>query len=339
MPTAVRTWLLLVCAAIWMMVVIGGITRLTGSGLSITEWKPIMGAIPPLSHAEWEEAFAKYKGIPQFRLLNPDMDLSGFKFIFFWEYLHRLWGRLLGIFFFLPLAWFAWKGQIRGALRWQLPVALLLGGGQGFLGWFMVQSGLVDRPWVSAYRLTAHLVLALFLFSWLWWIALGGFRWPKRETAPRDLPRLRGLAHALLGLLALQIVYGGFMAGTKAALAYPEFPTMLGRWIPPGLFTLRPLWHNFFENPAWIHVMHRGIGTLLLILIGALGWMAEQEKDRPLRALARTWGGLVLLQYTLGVTTVLFSLGKIPLLWGALHQAVAVAVLAAALACFYRLSR
>jgi cytochrome c oxidase assembly protein subunit 15 len=203
----------------------------------------------------------------------------------------------------------------------------------------MVQSGLVDRPWVSAYRLTAHLVLALFLFSWLWWIALGGFRWPKRETAPRDLPRLRGLAHALLGLLALQIVYGGFMAGTKAALAYPEFPTMLGRWIPPGLFTLRPLWHNFFENPAWIHVMHRGIGTLLLILIGALGWMAEQEKDRPLRALARTWGGLVLLQYTLGVTTVLFSLGKIPLLWGALHQAVAVAVLAAALACFYRLSR
>ena len=327
----ISLWLFLVSAAIYFMVIIGGATRLTGSGLSITEWKPILGAIPPITEVEWEKTFDLYKQYPQYKLINPDMDLAGFKCIYFWEYLHRLWGRAIGLIFVLPLLYFWIKGKLSRELIPGLALIFALGVAQGLLGWFMVKSGLVDKPWVSPYRLTAHLLLALLLYSCVIWQALS--LWFKEKTgmaiAAQKIPAwLWPVTLALLVLLVLQIAYGGFTAGLHAALSYPTFPKMNGQWWPNGLLSQSPLCVNFFENHAMVQLIHR----LLAVVLGVgvlVYWIASCGKlTCPVFAKGRhLLLAVVLLQFLLGVWTVLNSLGHIPVVPAVLHQAGAVALL------------
>ncbi len=329
---ALALWLFALAAAIWLMVVIGGATRLTGSGLSITEWKPILGAIPPLSEQEWQKAFDLYKQYPQYHMSNPDMDLAGFKSIYIWEYLHRLWGRAIGLVFLIPLLYFWVKGCISRKLLPKLLAIFVLGAAQGAMGWFMVKSGLIDKPWVSPYRLTAHLLLALALFGYVLWQALN--LWFENEVASRDATKdapcwLFPVTLGLLALLLVQTAFGGFMAGLHAALSYPTFPTMNGEWVPLGILSRSPLWVNFFENPATVQFVHRLLGALLAFGMTAY-WLGtwKVQGSRVYHLGRHLLLGCVLIQFQLGVLTVKNSLGHIPVGFGVLHQACGVALLA-----------
>ncbi|MDX6766835.1 MAG: COX15/CtaA family protein [Candidatus Methylacidiphilales bacterium] len=347
-PSAVGYWLLAVAVAIWIMVGIGGVTRLTGSGLSITDWRPLTGAIPPLSDADWQSEFAKYMGSPQHRLVFPDMTVEEFKGIYWWEWIHRFWGRMIGVVFALPLLVFWVRGMIPPTWRGRLLLIFLLGGLQGALGWFMVASGLVDRPSVSPYRLAAHLGLAVILFAWVLWLALVILCRQEATTrergagAPREwhvaamrltLPGTPALFFLLL--LLVQIIYGGFMAGTKAAMAHPTFPDLSGSGFPPAATWTQPGWRNFFENTAVIAFTHRWLG-ILVFLVGA--WQAVRVIARGpsrLRRPAGTLGLLLLLQVALGIGTTLLAQGHIPVLWGSLHQLNALLILALGLYLFH----
>ena len=224
---AVAAWLLVCCALVFAIVVVGGVTRLTHSGLSIVEWQPIVGALPPLDEPGWQETFGKYKQTPEYRLVNPGMSLGGFKSIFWWEYVHRLLGRLTGAVFFLPLLWFALRGKVPRALAWKLAAVLALGASQGALGWYMVQSGLVDDPRVSQYRLTAHLGIAFLIYAAMLWIAFDLLF----SRAGSDFHRLRRFAFALAALIFAMVLSGGLVAGIRAGLAYNTFPLMNGRLV------------------------------------------------------------------------------------------------------------
>lgn len=327
-PRSVGAWLLVVCAAIALMVCIGGITRLTGSGLSITDWRPITGAVPPLSDADWQSEFAKYMGSPQHRLVFPNMTVEEFKGIYWWEWIHRFWGRMIGVIYALPLAFFWLKGLLPSAWKRKLLAGLLLGGLQGAMGWFMVQSGLVDRPSVSAYRLAAHLGLAVFIFGLL-------FAWALRILLPRARDavfpgRWKAALHGFAGLLAFQILYGGFVAGTKTAMAYPTFPDLAGSWLPSAALWLEPGWRNVFENSAWIAFIHRWVGIALAVLGAVLAVRAGRRTGWPM-LLGPGLGALLVLQVLLGVMTTLQSQGHIPVGLGVAHQANALLILSATL--------
>src|SRR5260221_8425248 len=249
---AVAAWLLVCCAFVFAIVVVGGITRLTHSGLSIVEWQPIVGALPPLDEAGWQEIFGKTKPPHECRVVNPGMTPGGFKIIFWWEYVHRLLGRLTGAVFFLPLLWFALRGKIPRALGWKLAGILALGAAQGALGWYMVQSGLVDNPRVSQYRLTAHLGIAFLLYAAMLWIAFD-------LLLPRAGPvsgRLRRFAFALAALIFVMVLSGGLVAGIRAGLAYNTFPLMNARIVPPDIFAIEPWYLNFSSNIASVHFDH-----------------------------------------------------------------------------------
>src|SRR5882672_10707482 len=236
----VAVWLLVCCALVFAMVVVGGITRLTHSGLSIVEWQPIAGTTPPLDDAAWQEAFGKYQRTPEFRTVNPGMDLAGFKSIFWWEYAHRLLGRLIGAAFLLPLLWFAARGRVGRALTWKLAALFALGGLQGAMGWYMVQSGLVDDPRVSQFRLAAHLGMALLIYAAMLWIALD-LIFSRRAGVPSGLRRL---AFGLAALVFVMAISGSFVAGIRAGLAYNTFPLMYSHVVPPGMFVLEPWYLN-----------------------------------------------------------------------------------------------
>ncbi|MBM3536474.1 MAG: heme A synthase [Alphaproteobacteria bacterium] len=313
---AIAIWLFVVAALIFAMVVIGGITRLTESGLSITEWKPVTGTLPPLSEAEWQAEFEKYRQIPEYREKNLGMSLTEYKAIYWWEYLHRLWGRLIGAAFLLPFLWFLLRGHILSGLAWKLGVVFLLGAAQGALGWYMVASGLVDRISVSPYRLTAHLALALLIFAAVLWIALDLVR-----------PNTRGIdgrALALSCLVLLTIASGGFVAGHDAGMIYNTFPLMDGSLIPPGYLDLEPWWRNGFENPAAVQFNHRVLG-MATALLSLLYWRAARND-----ATGAAYAVLVvaLLQASLGIGTLLL---EVPVGLAALHQTGAVALLTASL--------
>ncbi len=322
----IALWLFLCCAMIFAMVVLGGVTRLTHSGLSIVEWKPLLGVLPPLSQAEWEETFRHYQHYPEYKKLNPTMTLDGFKAIFWLEYLHRLWGRLIGLVFLLPFLYFLFRGRIAEALLPKLILMFVLGGLQGALGWYMVMSGLIDRPDVSQYRLTAHLGLAFLIYGYIFWVALG-------LVHPRPhYGDWRGLGRAMKGLAALiflTILSGGFVAGLDAGFAYNTFPLMNGRWIPEGLFSLEPLLRNLFENIATVQFDHRLLAILSLAAT-ALVWLRSVFMRLPARTRTafHSLMGAAILQVSLGISTLLLI---VPLPLAAAHQAGALLLFTGAL--------
>lgn len=329
----ISLWLMLCCAMIFGMVVLGGATRLTGSGLSMVEWDPIFGAIPPLDEQQWEDVFAKYRESPEYNKINIGMDLHGFKSIYWYEYTHRLLGRSIGTVFLLPFLYFLARRKLTPRLIPRLGIAFVLGGLQGLLGWYMVKSGLVDRPHVSQYRLTAHLGLALLIYGYLLWL-LFDLLWPK-QAAGAHPGGLKKAALWLLGLVSLTIVSGGFVAGLKAGFAYNTFPKMGDQWLPPAGWMLEPGWLNLFENIATVQFDHRLLALLTLVFV-LLFW--NKARQHLLSASARTGAHLlllaVLLQVGLGISTLLLH---VPVVLGVMHQGGALVLLSVVLFVNHRL--
>jgi cytochrome c oxidase assembly protein subunit 15 len=314
----IAAWLLVCCALVFAMVVVGGVTRLTHSGLSIVEWQPIVGAIPPLNDAQWEDAFSKYRETPEFKQRNHDMTLAGFQGIFWWEYFHRLLGRVIGLVFLVPFVYFVVRGAVRGALAWKLGAIFLLGGLQGAMGWYMVKSGLVDDPRVSSLRLAAHLGLAFLIYGLLFWNALNLLS-PLR-TASSDSARRR--AGALVALLFVMVLSGALVAAIRAGYAYNTFPLMNGELIPPEIMVIDPWWDNFLHNMATVQFVHRLLAVLVALTV-VIVWV--RVRHEPPNRRARVWSHLLLvmaaLQVTVGIATLLL---RVPLPIAALHQAGAV---------------
>lgn len=333
---AVARWLLLVAALVWIMVALGGATRLTGSGLSIMEWAPIMGTLPPLSDAEWHRLYDLYRTIPQYELVNRGFGLDGFKQIFWLEWTHRLWGRMIGLVYVAGMAWFWLRGRVPAGLKPRLLLLLALGGAQGAIGWFMVASGFeADRTVVSPYRLVVHLGMAFLLYAMLVWTAMGLLR-PAPGTVGVP-PGLRRLVHVAAGLAIVTMLAGGFVAGLRAGFTYNTFPLMDGRLVPEGYWDLSPALKNLTANIAAVQFNHRLLATVTLLFAGWATIRARHALPRgPARGAVMGLGLAVLLQYVLGVATLL---AVVPAWLGTLHQAVAVLVLTGALLALHALRR
>ncbi len=305
---------------VFAMIVVGGMTRLTHSGLSIVEWQPIVGAIPPLKDSQWEEAFAKYRETPEYRLRNHDMTLEGFKGIFWWEYAHRLLGRVIGLVFFLPFLWFIARRRIPRRLAWPLAGIFALGALQGAVGWFMVKSGLVDDPRVSSARLATHLGLAFLIYASMLWVALGLLY--AREDAGAGLARA---ARALATLVFVMVLSGALVAAIHAGYAYNTFPLMEGNWIPPEILMIDPWWMNFVHNMATVQFVHRTIAMVIAVSVALIWWRVRV--GTPSGSHARTWAHalavLAAVQICVGIATLLL---RAPLPLAAIHQAGAVLV-------------
>ena len=317
---AVGVWLLAIAVIILAMVTIGGLTRLTGSGLSITEWDPIMGAIPPLTGAQWAEAFAKYQKIPQYVLENRGMSLEAFKGIFWWEWTHRFLGRFLGVAFFVPFLLFAWKGAIRKSDWPRMLLLFVLGGLQGFIGWWMVQSGLETRVSVSQYRLAIHLGAALLLLIAILWIALEYLR--DLKAAPKPAGRAIGLVI----LVYLQMLLGALVAGLHAGLIYNTWPDMNGRVFPEDPFFSKPWWINFFENPGLAQFDHR-IGAYIVAGVAVFIFARGVRLSGQAKKSAKLVAAITAFQIGLGIFTLLL---QAPEGLAALHQVTAAVLLCAA---------
>ena len=324
----IAAWLLVCCALVFAMVVVGGVTRLTHSGLSIVEWQPIVGTLPPLNDTEWEQTFDKYKQTPEYKLVNNTMTLDGFKGIFWWEYFHRLLGRVIGCVFLLPLLWFIVRRQVGRALGWRLAGIFVLGGLQGALGWYMVKSGLVDNPRVSPLRLAAHLGLAFLIFAAMFWQALD-LLWPRLAQPAAVLRQAARRMSALSVLIFVMVLSGALVAGTRAGLVYNTFPKMGEHWVPPEIFALDPWYANFFNNMATVQFDHRLLAWLLAIVVPVFCW---RTRRLPIANLTRLSLNMLLtllvLQITLGITTLLAA---VPVALGATHQGGALLFFAAAL--------
>lgn len=327
---ALVTWLAGCCVLVFAMVVVGGVTRLTHSGLSITEWQPIVGTLPPLSAGDWNDAFAKYQATPEFRDVNAAMTLAQFKRIFRWEYFHRLLGRVTGIAFLAPYLWFLARRRIPRGYAAPLAAIFVLGALQGGVGWLMVRSGLVDDPRVSQFRLTAHLGLAFAIFGAMLWIALS-LAFPARPARTADRMRsVRRFAQAIAALIFVMVLSGGFVAGIRAGFAYNTFPLMQGRLVPPGILMLDPWWRNFFWNMATVQFDHRLIAWLLALVVPLLWWrLRGPGVPQRARALGTALLAMLAMQVTLGIATLI---NVVPLSLAALHQAGAVAVFGLSLA-------
>lgn len=353
----VFVWILVLCAMVMMMVVIGGVTRLTGSGLSIVEWKPLMGAIPPLTEQDWLDVFNKYQTSPQYQLVNKGMSLPQFQWIFFWEYFHRLIGRLMGIAFLLPWAWFWWKGYFNRRWAGRLLLGFMLGGLQGLMGWLMVASGLVDQPQVSHLRLAAHLVLAFFILSYFWRLAWEFYSEAARKAAPSPinsgtpttpntptppispinpinpinpitsgtvLASLKKSLNVVLIILILQIVYGAFVAGLRAGYMYNTFPDMEGQFFPAGALQFLPLWKNFFDNALLVQWLHRTLGWSLALGSLLVVWRYYSFVSPALRKVLVGLATAIITQFCLGALTLVM---KVSLPLAVIHQVGASVVL------------
>ena len=314
-------WLWALAALVFAMVLVGGATRLTDSGLSITEWQPLLGAIPPLDESQWRAAFEKYKAIPEYQTVNRGMSLAEFKQIYWWEWAHRFLGRIIGLVLILPFVPLWLMGRIDRSMAVSLLIVLGLGALQGALGWYMVKSGLAERTDVSQYRLAAHLVLASLIYGAIVWVALG-LTFPRIRKSPRGI----GRPMALLALILLQIGMGGLVAGLDAGLSHNTFPLMDGKLIPDGLDVLMPWWRNIFENPMTAQFLHRvfAYGIAVAALLNALS-LARAPQDVRFSAWALV--AVVAIQMALGILTLLSS---VPLHLGLLHQGGAMLLLAAA---------
>ncbi len=332
----VRAWLITGCVLVFFQIFIGGVTRITGSGLSITKWEIVTGTLPPMTEATWDEAFDLYKQTPQYLKINQGMSLSDFKFIYFWEYFHRLWARAMGFVFIFPFLFFIWKKWIDKWMIKQLVYVIFWAMMAAVFGWIMVASGLVDRPWVNAYKLSLHLGIALATLSFLIW---GTYRSVDLHKVSINNSRLYKLASIFIGLLCIQIFFGAVLSGMRAALYYPTWPDMNGQFLPDILFN-RESWNmeNIVEYdkdtlmPALIHVLHRNLGYIVY----AFGMYLSIKIFRyPLRRIFYR-GAIVLivclnLQVILGILTLLYSKKAIPLSFGVLHQSVAIILLCIAL--------
>ncbi len=323
---ALKLWLYVVAAFVLAMVLVGGATRLTESGLSITEWRPVMGALPPLSAAQWQVEFQKYQAIPQYRALNAGMSLDAFKTIFWWEWTHRLIGRTVGLVFLLPFLWFLWRGWIGTGLRGRLWAIFGLGALQGAVGWWMVASGLADRIEVSQYRLATHLVLACVIYVVLIWTAQ---RLDEHPALPVP-PRIRLSAIGLLILVLAQIYLGALVAGLRAGYAYNTWPLIDGALVPNAtrLFFDVPVWRNFFENPLTVQFDHRRLAyAIFVVAILHVFDVASGVKKSPALASAVVLAAAVTLQAALGIWTLLMV---VPIDLALAHQTTAMLVLTAA---------
>ena len=335
---ALRLWLIAMVALVFAMVVVGGATRLTGSGLSITEWKPLVGTIPPLSDADWLEAFHKYQQIPQYQTVNKGMLLEAFKGIFWWEWSHRLLGRVIGLAFLVPFLFFVVRGRVKGALALKLGGLFVLGGLQGALGWYMVASGLSQRTDVSQYRLAAHLLLASALLAALVWTVLEVSRNGHRHINLKTLASGSNVWGAvIIAAIFLQIGAGALVAGMKAGLAYNTWPLMEGHLVPSGLLIIQPAWVNLFENAATVQFDHRMFAYLLTAMIV---WHAirviRSADDHRMRTSAICLVIVLAGQIALGIWTLV---SQVPLSLALAHQATAMLLLAIAVWHFHTLVR
>jgi len=331
----VAAWLLLCCAMIFAMVILGGVTRLTGSGLSMVEWDPIFGVVPPLDQQAWEEVFAKYQQSPEYRKINIGMDLDGFKSIYWFEFSHRILGRSIGAVFLIPFLYFMFRRKLAASLVPRLGFAFVLGGLQGLLGWYMVKSGLIDNPHVSQYRLTAHLSLALLIYAYLLWILYDLLFRPRQPSV--NPAGLKTAAKFLLGLAAVTIVSGGFVAGLKAGHAYNTFPKMGDQWLPPAGWMLQPGWRNLFENIATVQFDHRVLATLTFSSILLFWLTALRLRPTPsARVAIHLLMLMAAIQVTLGISTLLLH---VPVALAATHQAGALVLLTLALLVNHRLQK
>ena len=313
---AVAIWLFGCCAMVVLMMLIGATTRLTESGLSITEWQPIAGALPPFSDAAWQHIFDLYRQSSEYQLQNAGMSLADFKTIFWWEYIHRLWGRLIGLVFLLPFLWFLIRGRIGRQLAPHLVVMFLLGGLQGVVGWWMVKSGLVGRTDVSQYRLAAHLGMAFLILGYMLWTALGLLR---PEQRVRTAIASRGFAAAVLAIVGVTVLAGALVAGMDAGMTYNTWPLMDGQVVPPGYLDLDPLWLNAFENVAAVQFHHRMLAyaTVAAVLLFWVHAVRRGAACLPVHLLA----GTAVAQMLLGIATLLTA---VPVGLGVLHQAGAI---------------
>lgn len=312
---------------IFFQIIIGGITRLTGSGLSITKWDIVTGIIPPVNESQWNEQFKLYQLTPQYQKINQGMSLSSFKWIFFWEYIHRLWGRSMGFVFLIPFIFFWFKGYLTNELKNDLWIVVILAGIVGGFGWIMVASGLVDRPWVNAYKLSIHLGLALVTLCYLWWTFL-------KTRSKHVLIFNRSIYNFSVGLfmiIAFQILLGGMMSGMKAALMYPTFPKMNQYWVDPIIYNLSSWkWSHFVDYdvypflPALVQLLHRAVAFVILIYFLVV---AHKFKEPILKWI----GGIISLQITLGILTLINSKGNIPIGLGVYHQGVGIILLVVSL--------
>ncbi len=329
----VAVWLLVCCAVIFAMIVLGGVTRLTGSGLSMVQWQPIMGVLPPLNQEDWEHTFSLYQQFPEYKIKNLHMTLEEFKGIFWLEYAHRLLGRLIGVIFLVPFLFFLLRGMLSAALVPKLLAMFILGGLQGLMGWYMVKSGLVDDPRVSQYRLTAHLGLAVIIYGYLLWTALDlllGRRGRPRADFQDD-PAGNPLRFSTLitGLVFLTILSGGFVAGTRAGFTFNTFPLMAGQLYPEGMYVMQPWWKNWFENIATIQFNHRVLATLLFLLIPLFWWSSiRRTVSGELRMALHLLVVALMVQIVLGITTLLYA---VPVPLAAAHQAGAMVLFTVAL--------
>ena len=332
---SVITWLLIGCALIFVMVIVGGITRLTHSGLSISNYKLISGTIPPINEIEWQDAFDLYKQYPEYQKLNYNMTLEEFKGIYFWEWIHRVIGRLLGIVFIVPFLYFLIKKQLSRPTIMKSLILLFLGGFQGFLGWYMVKSGLVDRPDVSHYRLAMHLSTAFLTFAFALWVALD-LIYPNRKTIDTSF---RNLIRAGFVILMLQIIWGAFVAGLDAGLIHNSWPLMSDGKLVHETVTIEqsPVWRNFIEGKSGVQFIHRYLAYIVVAIVAAIWYRARKRTITALQRSGINWLlGLVIVQFILGVFTLIM---QVPVWLGVLHQVMAFFLLAAMTFTLHRFSK
>ncbi|MEP0200672.1 MAG: COX15/CtaA family protein [Halioglobus sp.] len=321
----IAAWLILCAGVIFGMILLGGVTRLTESGLSMVEWRPLMGIVPPMNEAQWMEVFNKYRQFPEYQKVNKGMSLADFQYIFMYEYLHRVLGRIIGVLFFFPMIYFALRGRVKAGLMPKLWLLFVLGGCQGLMGWYMVKSGLVDRPDVSQYRLTAHLGLAFLIYAYMLWVIFD-LLMPAAQAGSAALARW---SKGLVVLIFLMILSGGFVAGTNAGFSYPTWPKMGPSFIPEGLYNTTPFWLAMFEDVTTIQFNHRMFAYLLVILITlfAVNVLRSRLGGRSYLASLLILVALAA-QVILGISTLLLH---VPIPLAAAHQGGAVVLLSAGL--------
>lgn len=332
-PKIVRYWLLAGVIMVFLQIIIGGVTRLTGSGLSITRWEIVTGTIPPVTTSQWEDAFNLYKQTPQYTMVNKGISLKDFKFIYFWEYFHRLWARLMFFVFIIPFFIFYFKGWFSKKLIPRLVVIVGLAALEGFFGWIMVASGLSQRPWVNAYNLTLHLTMGIIIFSYLLWTFFISVK-PLQQVSPNTA--VRRFSWVFVVLLFIQIAFGALLSGTKAALFYPTWPDMNGV-IVPGLLIDAAHWNigSFIQYdsnpffPALVQFLHRSTAYMISIisLITAYKVLRDADTSKGMRKVVWLFLAVLSIQVSLGILTLIHSIGYVPVLLGVLHQGVAIVLL------------